>query len=58
MERALQKNGSAPAGSVLSLEYRAYGALREPETSRPITGKLVRTTKNGRTRVPTGKASM
>ena len=28
MERAVYDNGSAPAGSVLSLEYRACGALR------------------------------
>ena len=45
MERAVHDNGSAPEGSVLSLEYRACGALREAKTSRPITGRLVRTTK-------------
>ena len=44
MERAVHDNGSAPAGSVLTLEYRACGTLRESETSRPITGRLLRTT--------------
>ena len=48
MERAVHDNGSAPAESVLSLEYRACGALRKSETSRPITGRLVRTTEHGR----------
>ena len=32
MERAVHDNGSAPAGSVLSLEHRACGALRKTET--------------------------
>ena len=58
MERAVHDNGSAPAESVLLLEYRACGALRKSETSRPITGRLVRTTEHGRTRVSTGGASM
>ena len=31
-------NRSTPAGSVPSLEYRACGALRKSETSRPISG--------------------
>ena len=40
MERAVHDNRSEPAGSVLSLQYRACGALRKPEASRPITGRL------------------
>ena len=56
MERAVHYNGSAPAGSRLSLGPRACGALRKSETSGP--GRLVRTKEHGRTRVFTGGASM
>ena len=56
MERAVYDNGSAPAGSVLSLEHRECGTLRKSETSGPITGRLKRTTEHGRTRVSTGGA--
>ena len=38
-ERAVYDNGCGPAGSVLLLEYRACGAIRKSETSRPITGR-------------------
>ena len=51
MERTVYDNRGTPTGPVLSLEYRACGALRKPETSRPISGKLVCTIENGRTRV-------
>ena len=36
MERTVSDNGSTPAEPLLSLEYRACGALRKSETSRPI----------------------
>ena len=39
-------------------KWRACSALREPEASRSISGGLVCTTEHGRTRVPTGRASM
>ena len=58
MERAVHDNRSAPAGSVLTLKYRVCGALRKPETSHPIAGRLVRTTEHGGTRVSTGRTSM
>ena len=48
MERAVYDNGKAPAGSVLSLEYKACGALRKSETASLIIGRLVRTTEHGR----------
>ena len=51
-------NGGTPAGSVLSLEYRASSALSKSETSCPISGGLVCTKKHGRTRVSTGIASI
>ena len=35
MERAVDDNGSAPAGSVLALEHKACGAVRKSETSLP-----------------------
>ena len=46
IERVVHDNKNAPAESVLSLELRACGALRKSETSRPITGRLVRTTEH------------
>ena len=58
MERLVHDIGSAPAGSVQWLEHRAHGAILKPETSRPITGRLVRTAEHGRNRVSTGGASM
>ena len=51
MERTVFDNRGTPAGPVLSLEYRACGALRKSETSHTISGRLVCTLEHGRTRV-------
>ena len=58
MERNVHDNGSAPARTVLPLDYGACSALRKLETSCPIPRRLVRTTKYGGIRVPIGGTSL
>ena len=58
MERTVHDSGSAPARTVLPLEYRACSALWKLETSCPIPRKLVRTTEYRGTRVAIGGTSL